>query len=221
MTKQNEPSAGEKNTGDDIDARLTGESREGLTGTAAANVYAPVEDRERVTRAPDGRPMEQQPAWRQDFPIDVPQDNFVARRDFMKFLVLTSLAFAAGQFVIGNAALRRGQKLVAESKKIASLRDLAIGQTITFTYPTASDPCVLTRLDEKTLVAYSQKCTHLSCAVIPNAMEGVIHCPCHEGLFELKTGRPLAGPPRRPLPVITLELRDDDIYATGVQGRTV
>src|SRR5579875_3286117 len=30
------------------------------------------------------------PAWRQDFPIDWPQDHYVARRDFTKFLVLTA-----------------------------------------------------------------------------------------------------------------------------------
>ena len=37
------------------------------------------------------------PKWRRDFPIDSPQDQYVARRDFMKFMVLTSLAFAVGQ----------------------------------------------------------------------------------------------------------------------------
>ena len=46
---------------------------------------------------PDGLPESEQPAWRRDFPIDWPQDHYVARRDFTKFLVLTSLAFAVGQ----------------------------------------------------------------------------------------------------------------------------
>ena len=46
---------------------------------------------------PDGRPYSDQPQWRNDFPIDWPQDEFVARRDFTKFLVLTSFAFVAGQ----------------------------------------------------------------------------------------------------------------------------
>ena len=30
-------------------------------------------------------------------------------------------------------------------------------------------------------------------------------------------GRPLAGPPTRPLPRITLERRGDDLFATGVE----
>jgi arsenite oxidase small subunit len=35
------------------------------------------------------------------------------------------------------------------------------------------------------------------------------------------TGRPLAGPPRRPLTRVVLEVRDGVIYATGVELRTV
>jgi Rieske Fe-S protein len=78
---------------------------------------------------------------------------------------------------------------------------------------------VLIRLADKELVAYSQKCTHLSCAVIPRPERGDIHCPCHEGYFDLRTGRPTAGPPPRPLPRITLDVRGRDIYATGIESR--
>ena len=34
---------------------------------------------------PDGAPYSEQPQWRNDFPIDWPQDELVARRDFTKF----------------------------------------------------------------------------------------------------------------------------------------
>ncbi|MGH7928570.1 MAG: ubiquinol-cytochrome c reductase iron-sulfur subunit [Candidatus Binatia bacterium] len=69
-------------------------------------------------------------------------------------------------------------------------------------------------------MAYHQKCTHLSCPVIPHVEEGRLHCPCHEGIFDLATGRPLAGPPRRPLPRIMLQIREGRIYAGGVEERT-
>ena len=45
--------------------------------------------------------------------------------------------------------------------------------------------------------------------------------PLGEGLFELRTGRPIAGPPPRPLPRILLEVRGGDVFATGVELRTV
>ncbi|MGN6368655.1 MAG: ubiquinol-cytochrome c reductase iron-sulfur subunit [Phycisphaerae bacterium] len=174
-------------------------------------------DPEQISTPPDGKPLSQQPAWRQDFPIDVPEDNYVARRDFTKFLVLTSGAFVVGQVCIGvKAALSHGTA-ASEARRIASLSDIPVGGTITFDYPAAHDSCILLRPDEKTLLAYSQKCTHLSCAVIPDPGRNCLHCPCHEGNFDLATGRAISGPPRRPLPKITLEVRGNDIYATGVE----
>ena len=169
---------------------------------------------------PDGRPLRDQPAWRQDFPIDWPQDQYVERRDFVKFLTLTSLAFTVGQFwIAGQNWLRRRQGL-DEMRRIASTADLAVGGTLVFDYPAQHDSCVLIRLSESEFVAYSQKCTHLSCAVIPRPDQGVIHCPCHEGVFDLRTGRQIAGPPPRPLPKIVLAIRDGEIYATAVEIRT-
>ena len=51
--------------------------------------------------------------------------------------------------------------------------------------------------------------------------EGRIECPCHRGLFDLATGRPLAGPPRRPLTRIEIERRGNDLYAIREELRTV
>src|SRR5690606_16066992 len=103
---------------------------------------------------------------------------------------------------------------------IAALDDVPVGGVIGFHYPGKHDPCILIRPDADTLLAYDQRCTHLACAVIPKVDQGHIHCPCHEGYFDLKTGAPTAGPPQRPLPRITLEVRDGLIYATGVERRT-
>jgi Rieske Fe-S protein len=105
--------------------------------------------------------------------------------------------------------------------RLASLSDIPVGEARTFEFPTEHDPCVLVRTAERTIVAYSQKCTHLSCAVIPDVPNGVIRCPCHDGVFDLASGRPLAGPPRRPLSLVTLDIRDGDVFATGVEERTV
>ena len=86
---------------DPLDVRLDSREREGLTGTTPASIYRPIDDAEQVTIAPDGRPADEQPVWRTDFPIDWPQDHFVERREFMKFMVLTSLAFVVGHLWIG------------------------------------------------------------------------------------------------------------------------
>lgn len=193
-------------------------TRERDGGTRGPNPPGPEPDQ--LTIPPDGRPYDLQPVWRRDFAIDWPQDAFVERRDFVKFLVLTSLAFAVGQFWIATRNWWRCRAGQPEAVRIASLRDLSIGGVQTFTYPTDQDPCVLVRPASDVLIAYGQKCTHLSCAVLPDVETATIRCPCHNGVFDLASGRPLAGPPRRPLTRVRLEIHGGDVYATGVEERT-
>jgi Rieske Fe-S protein len=202
-----------------VDVRIDSPAREGLTGTTPAGLYRPLHDAEQVTMAPDGRPMDAQPAWRTDFPIDWPQDHYVERRDFTKFMVLTSLAFTVGQFWIAVKSWIQHREPARDVVRVASVQDVPVGGTQTFAYPTEHDPCILVRPDERTFIAYSQKCTHLSCAVVPDVEHAVIRCPCHDGLFDLASGRPLAGPPRRPLSIVRLQIRGNDIFAAGVAER--
>lgn len=203
-----------------VDPTLDSPGREGLTGTAPASLYAPAFEREQVTIAPDFVPPERQPAWRQDFPIDWPQDLYVERRDFMKFMVLTSAAFTVGQLWIGVQNWYRRHAGQPAMKRIVSVEDVAVGGAVSFTYPDDTQPCLLVRLSAGEFVAFNQKCPHLACAVIPRAEEGSFFCPCHQGRFDLRTGVPTAGPPRRPLTRILLDIQGRDIYAVGVEERT-
>jgi Rieske Fe-S protein len=202
-----------------VDPAINTPGREGLTGTAPANLYSASFDREQITIAPDFAPAEAQPAWRQDFPIDWPQDLYVERRDFMKFMVLTSAAFTAGQLWIGAQNWYRRRSGQPAIQRITSVDDIAVGAALGFSYPNEHEPCLLLRLTTNEFVAFGQKCTHLSCAVIPRLEEGSFYCPCHEGRFDLRTGVPTAGPPRRPLTRIVLDMRGRDIYAVGVEER--
>jgi Rieske Fe-S protein len=204
-----------------VDVRVDSPRREGLTGTAPADLYLRVADTDEITRAPDGRPLDEQPKWRRDFPIDAPQDEYVARRDFMKFMVLTSLAFAVGQIWIAAQNWLRQRRAIAAPRRVAALADVPVGGAITFDYPGETDRCILIRPEDTVVLAYSQQCTHLSCAVVPQPEHNRLFCPCHEGVFDLRSGRPVAGPPNRPLTRVVLDVRDGDIYASGVELRTV
>ena len=178
-------------------------------------------DIEQRSSAPDGRPESSQPDWRRDFPIDTARENEVARRDFTHFLVLTSLAFMVGQFWIVVQNWFRGRKDRPSERPIARIDEIPVGGVMLFNYPEEHDPCMLLRPDAQTFLAYDQKCTHLACAVVPDAERGCLHCPCHNGNFDLHSGRAISGPPRRPLTRISLEIRDAVVYATGVESRTV
>lgn len=176
-------------------------------------------DLDRHTRPPDGQPHSEQPKWRRDFPIDWSEDEYVSRRDLVKFMVLTSLAFTTGQFwILAKSFIDRREAFPA--LPVATLDELAIGGHKVFEYPEGSAPRLLVRTGETSFVAYDQQCTHLLCPVVPRVDDGTLHCPCHNGLFDLESGRVLAGPPRRPLARVQLEIRGQEVYAIGVEERT-
>ncbi len=168
---------------------------------------------------PDGRPETDQPGWRRAFPIDWDRDQFVSRRDFTRLMILTGLAFTGAQFGVGLASLRAGRAR-PEPKALARVEEIPVGETMRFHYPGPRDPILLTRLSAGVFVAYGQLCTHLQCPVVPRPELGRLECPCHNGWFDLAEGRPMAGPPRRPLTRIRLEIRDGVVHATGVEERT-
>ena len=174
-----------------------------------------MKDPDQLTTPPDGKPEKEQPRWRRDFPIDWPQDDYISRRDFTGFMVLTSIAFVAGKLWIlveNYLSKKRGKPQAA---RIIERESVPVGGSHAFTYPDPHTPCILVRPDENTFLAYDQQCTHLTCPVIPKVAAGRFHCPCHEGSFDMRTGQPLAGPPRRALRRVRLETRDGVLYANG------
>lgn len=155
--------------------------------------------------------------WREDFPVEWENDEYITRREMVKFLALGSLTIAGANFILaGIPHILRPGPLPRIKVGTASL--LAAGNSQLFRYPTHDDPCILIRQPSGDLVAYSQVCTHLSCAVIHDQRENTLFCPCHHGYFTVAEGRPYAGPPTRPLPRIKLEQEGDEIFAVGVES---
>lgn len=153
--------------------------------------------------------------WRKDFPTEWSADGYTTRREFTKFLIMISGAtfFGNGYFVYQAYA---NPKEFAEPKRVAAVADLAVGEARLFRYPTDNDPAILIRLAEDEFVAYTQRCTHLSCPVLWAAETRRLECPCHDGAFDAATGRVLKGPPPRPLPRIALRVANGEIFAEGV-----
>ena len=156
------------------------------------------------------------PLWRDEFAINQADERYVNRRQFAKFLVLTSLGMFVGNVWIAvRSFLRRAPAY--EPRTIGRVSEVAVGGVKLFSYPGEHDPCILVRTSPETVVAYSQKCTHLSCAVFYAPEARRLECPCHEGYFAVEDGSVLQGPPPRPLPRVVLERRGDELVATGVQ----
>ena len=159
----------------------------------------------------------QKPLWSEEFSVHSAEDKYVLRRQFTKFLVLTSFGMFAGNVWIWGKSLLRRAAAVLPSVRIANASEIEPGGVKLFTYPGPKDRCILVRTTENKFVAYSQKCTHLSCAVYYSKDRNRLECPCHEGYFSIEDGRVLQGPPPRPLPRIQLEQRGDELMATGVE----
>ena len=158
-----------------------------------------------------------EPLWQDEFSIHTADERYVSRRQFTKFLVLTSLGMFVGNlWILARSFLR--QKPAYAEKNICRAEQVPVGGVWLFRYPTEKDPCILVRPDERTSVAYSQKCTHLSCAVYYSAEKRRLECPCHEGYFSVQTGRVLQGPPPRPLPRVLLDRRGDLLVAVGMEA---
>src|SRR5690606_14379844 len=110
-------------------------------------------DPDTVSITPDGGRMEEAPRWRQDFPIDIPRDEYVARRDFAKFMVLTSFAFAVGQVWIVVQNVFRGRAAAPPVRPVASVAEVPVGGSQLFNYPGDQNHAILVRLAEDRFVA--------------------------------------------------------------------
>ena len=156
------------------------------------------------------------PLWKEEFSVRTADERYVTRRQLTKFLVLTSF----GMFVGNLWILLRSMFSKAPSypqQTVARLGEIPVGGVKLFTYPTKDDHCILVRTSENEHVSYSQKCTHLSCAVYYSREDNRLECPCHKGFFSIADGSVLQGPPSRPLPKIILEPRGAELVAVDIK----
>ena len=158
------------------------------------------------------------PKWRTDFPIEWEGDHYVGRREMVKFLTLGSLLLAGANWatVLVDRLLPRN---VEKETSIGSASALDQSGSLLFRYPTDQDPCIAVRTADGKIQAYSQVCTHLSCAVYYSKAESKLLCPCHRGAFDLVNGAPTGGPPTRPLPRIIVEQRGETLVAIRKEAR--
>jgi Rieske Fe-S protein len=105
----------------------------------------------------------------------------------------------------------------SDARPIVRADAVAEGQAYYFSYPDPDSQAMLLHLPGGPFVAYSQRCTHLSCAVYYQPERGRLFCPCHEGVFSPATGDPVAGPPQRRLEQIRLRQEGDMLVAVDIE----
>jgi len=165
-------------------------------------------------RKPSSRPL-----WRDEFPVHTADERYVNRRQFTKFLTLTSFGMLVGNvWILAKSALHRAPNY--PRMPVAAADEIAVGGVKIFGYPTPGDPCILVRTGYDSYAAYSQKCTHLSCAVYYEKERSRLECPCHLGFFSITDGSVLQGPPQRALPRVALERQGGQLIAVRMEGES-
>ncbi|MEV6950881.1 Rieske (2Fe-2S) protein [Streptomyces sp. NPDC051183] len=144
-------------------------------------------------------------------------DSLTTRRDYLRIVATVSGGLAIGGVGVAAGILHRhgDSETLPQPKKVTDR--LERGQSVAFRYPGDEDRALAVRLADGTLVGYSAVCTHLACAVLwreDRGTDGELYCPCHEGVFDVRTGEVTAGPPPRPLPMVFLtEQADGSVWA--------
>lgn len=146
------------------------------------------------------------------------QDEVLNRRAFVKMTV--ALAGAAYAAAIGypvyrylatpvNRAAAAG---AVTAVQLPGAEKLPLGSAMMFKF--GSKPAMLIHHKDGSWVAFDAVCTHLGCTVEYRAAEDDIHCACHGGVYDSKTGKNIGGPPPKPLPVHSVEVQDAQIVIT-------
>ncbi|MFE2140964.1 ubiquinol-cytochrome c reductase iron-sulfur subunit [Streptomyces sp. NPDC059456] len=146
-------------------------------------------------------------------------DSLTTRRDYLRIVATVSGGLAVGGLGVATGILHRhgDSEGLPPAKKVTD--HLAPGESVAFRFPGDEDRALAVRLSDGSLVGYSAVCTHLACAVLwreDRGADGELYCPCHEGVFDARSGEVTAGPPPRPLPRIFLtEQSDGSVWAVA------
>ena len=161
----------------------------------------------------------QEPLWKEEFSIFQADEQFVSRRQLIKFLTLTSFGmFIGNMWILVKSWFAKNETYPRQA--IARAGEVPIGGVKLFHYPNEKEQCLLVRTATEEYVAYSQKCTHLSCAVYYSREDNQLICPCHNGRFSIRDGAVIQGPPTRPLPRVMLERSGEQLIAIGMKTKT-
>lgn len=96
-------------------------------------------------------------------------------------------------------------------ERVADLEKVPVGGAVQVT--AAGEPVCLVRLDDTTVKAVHDTCSHQQYSLAEGWVEdGAIECNLHGSAFDLDTGRPRSLPAVRPIPVYRCEVRDGGVY---------
>lgn len=99
---------------------------------------------------------------------------------------------------------------------VAKLDDLDVAYTLRVEL--GGEPICLVRLDDSTVKAVHDTCSHQEYSLSEGFVEGNdIECALHGSMFDLDTGRPDSLPAVKPIPVYACKVEDGAVYVDVAQ----
>jgi cytochrome b6-f complex iron-sulfur subunit len=90
--------------------------------------------------------------------------------------------------------------------QLKDAQKLPAGSVLMFKFGTS--PAMLIHHKDGTWVALTAVCTHLGCTVQYEPQANRIHCACHGGVYDARTGANVSGPPPKPLKLFKVAVGD-------------
>lgn len=144
----------------------------------------------------------------------------VSRRTFAKLLFTgVGLCYAGAiGYPIYQYLASPIQKSV-EAAKVSEVQlpdadKLEVGAAMMFKFGTR--PSILIHHKDGTWSAMEAICTHMACTVQYQPESNRLFCACHNGVYDVKTGTPVSGPPPKPLKPYKVEVGEGVVVISKV-----
>ena len=128
------------------------------------------------------------------FPAVAADERRLDRRRFLGVAGCAALLACAGEWLGHSEPAPSPLELVP-----VDTASLAAGEARIVADVRGAGEALVVRLATGEVVAFERRCPHLGCPVVWAAARNQFECPCHRAAFDGRTGRVLAGPPRRAL----------------------
>ena len=136
------------------------------------------------------------------------------RRAFIGAAAVAGICYAGAlgypiyQYLASPAEMAANESAVSEIT-LKAAHTIEPGSALMFMF--GSSPALLIHAADGSWAAFSAVCTHLGCTVQFQAEQNRIHCACHGGIYDPRTGKNIGGPPPRPLTSYKVSVAPDAI----------
>ena len=122
-----------------------------------------------------------------------------------------ALAYPIYRYLASPAEMAASTSAVTEVT-LKDAQKLPEGSALMFKF--GSSPAMLIHHQDGSWVALTAVCTHLGCTVQYEPQMNRIHCACHGGVYDPRTGANVSGPPPKPLKKFNVAVSDAGVQVS-------